>query len=75
MLKRLSMTFDDFKTNISEIKKEILQRDDIIDFDNGMMIIYPENLNKYLERYSCKNADDLQDTLWGSYGVFVKIVD
>ena len=45
-----------------------------IDMDNGVMTIRKSNLNKYLEKYSCKDEDDLQDTLWFNYGIFVRIV-
>ena len=43
--------------------------------DNGTMIIHRENISKYLERYMCKDEDDLQDTMWYYYGVFVKVVE
>ena len=55
----------------TEIRK---RKNDIIDWDNGTMVIYSENINKYLEKYACKDADDLIDTLWYSYGMFVKII-
>lgn len=46
---------------------------DTIDFDNGTMTIQKRNLNKYLEKYACKDEDDLKDTLWYNYGIFVRI--
>jgi len=69
------MTFEDFKENAESIKNKLFKRNDIIDFDNGIMTIYAENINKYLEKYICKDAQDLEDTLWLSYGVYVKIID
>lgn len=72
-----TLTFDDFKSMVSsndEFKNLLIGKNDIIDWDNGTMMIYSENINKYLEKYACKNAEDLVDTLWYSYGVFVKIV-
>lgn len=69
------MTLEEFKSNAENIKQELLMRNDIIDKDNGSMIIYSENINKYLEKYMCKNAQDLEDTLWFSYGIYVKIID
>lgn len=69
------MTFDDFKSQGETIKQQLFSRSDIIDLDNGSMTIYSENINKYLEQYACKNATDLEDTLWYNYGVFVKIID
>lgn len=73
-----TLTLDEFKTKVitdKNFSKEISNRSDVIDMDNGTMVIYIENINKYLEKYACKNADDLQNTLWFSYGVFVNIVE
>lgn len=73
-----TLTFDEFKTKVitdENFNKEISSRSDIVDMDNGTMVIYIENINKYLEKYACKNADDLQNTLWFSYGVFVNIIE
>lgn len=72
------MTLDEFKETIKTNKSvadNIYRRTDIIDIDNGTMLIYAENINKYLEKYACKDAEDLSNTLWYSYGVYVKIVD
>ena len=68
------MTLEEFKAQSSEIK-ELFKRQDVKDFDNGSLIIYSENLEKYLEEYACKDVEDLEDTLWYSYGVYVKIID
>ena len=72
-----TLTLDAFKSMVSssnEFKNSLIGTNDIIDCDNGTMMIYSENINKYLEKYACKNAEDLVDTLWYSYGIFVKIV-
>ena len=71
------LTLDAFKSMVSsnnEFKNSLISKNDIIDWDNGTMVIYSENINKYLEKYACKDADDLIDALWYSYGVFVKII-
>ena len=71
------LSLDAFKSMVSsnnEFKNSLISKNDIIDWDNGTMVIYSENINKYLEKYACKDADDLIDTLWYSYGVFVKII-
>ena len=71
------LSLDAFKSMISsnnEFKNSLISKNDIIDWDNGTMVIYSENINKYLEKYACKNAEDLVDTLWYSYGMFVKII-
>lgn len=72
-----TLTLDAFKNMVSsstDFKNLLISKSDIIDWDNGTMVIYSENINKYLEKYACKNAEDLVDTLWYSYGIFVKIV-
>ena len=71
------LSLDAFKSMLSsnnEFKNSLISKNDIIDWDNGTMVIYSENINKYLEKYACKDTDDLIDTLWYSYGVFVKII-
>lgn len=75
--KKNTLSLDDFKALAynNEFKDQITGRSDIIDIDNGTMLIYKEHINKYLEQYSCKDREDLETTLWFSYGVFVKIVD
>lgn len=77
-MKPITITFDTFKdlvANDASFRKEITRNSDIIDMDNGTMIIHRENISKYLERYMCKDEDDLQDTMWYHYGVFVKVVE
>lgn len=66
---------------LADIKLNLISRDsdrkavnDVVDFENGTLIVNRNNLTKYLERYSCKDENDLSDTLWYSYGVFLKIV-
>lgn len=68
-------TFKDFIINDVSFKETITNVDDIIDFDNGTMIVYKQNLSKYFEQYMCKTEDELSDTLWFNYGIFLKIVD
>lgn len=48
---------------------------DILDLDNGVMVIKRHNINKYLEKYICKDEDELKDTLWFNYGIFLRIAD
>ena len=67
MKEKKTMSLDAFKTLVNGddgFKDTIVGRNDFIDLDNGVMRIYNEHLNKYLEKYACKNAEDLQDTLW-----------
>ena len=58
-----------------EFFDRVSNNSDIVDMDNGSMIIHRGNMGKYLEKYMCKNEDDLSDTLWYGYGVFVKVID
>lgn len=67
------MTLDEFKVIAPTLKKEMSQHEDIIDYEHGTAIIFSENLNKYLEKYMCKNADDLENTLYYNYGIYCKI--
>ena len=74
----MTMTLDEFKHLMATdkwLKDEVVKATDIIDMDNGSMIIHRSNLNKYLERYMCKDEDDLKDTLWFNNGVYVKVID
>ncbi len=66
--KNMAKTDDDFRNSI-------IGKQDTIDFDNGAATIHRGNVMKYLEKYMCKSEEELEDTLWYSYGVFVKIVD
>lgn len=77
-MKPISLTFDAFKdlvANDVSLREKITNTNDIIDMDNGTMVIHRQNISKYLERYMCKDEDDLQDTMWYNYGVFVKVID
>ena len=74
----MKLTFDAFKDLVKtgqNFSDRIKGASDVIDFDNGSMTIHRSNLDRYLEQYMCKSEDDLSDTMWYSYGVFVKIVD
>ncbi len=78
MSEKKTLSLDAFKELLSsncEVKDKITGRSDTLDLDNGVMRIYPEHINTYLEKYSCKNAEDLQDTLWYNYGIFCQIKD
>lgn len=72
----MKLSLDEFKEmgKKQEFRDDIVGKTDIIDLDNGTMIIYAEHLNKYLEQYACKDAQDLEDTMWYSYGVWVKVI-
>lgn len=76
-MKTRTLTLEDFKTLAKEIdfRNKIVSDDDIIDIPNGRMIIHRANLNKYLEKYICKNEDDLSDTLYYQHGVYLTIID
>lgn len=69
------MTLEEFKANASAIKKAVCTRDDVINIEGGLMEIHEENLDRYLEKYACKNLQDLQDTLYYRCGIFVKLIE
>lgn len=77
MSSKKSMSLDDFKDlviNNQEAKDFIVGRNDTIDLDNGVMRIYVEHINKYLEQYACKTAEELQDALYYSYGIYCQVI-
>ncbi len=76
-MKTQTLTLEEFKTLAKEreFKDRITSPNDIIDLDNGTMIIHRANLNKYLEKYICKDEDDLSDTLYYSRGIYLTIID
>ena len=47
---------------------------DVIDLENGSMIILKDNLNTYLKMYMCNTEDELKDSMWFNYGIIVKII-
>ncbi len=67
--------FKDAVSNNASFKDSIIGISDLIDFDNGSAVIHRSHINAYLEKYLCKSEEDLEDTLWYNYGVFVKIID
>lgn len=67
-----TFTLESFK---DFVQSERLKAKDDIDIRNGRMIIHKSNINKYLEKYMCKNEDDLFDTLYMSFGIWMKIID
>ena len=72
------MSFDAFKSLLKHdtgFRKEMSNEKDFIDMDNGVMRVHTKNLPKYLEKYMCKDADDLCNTMWYSYGVFCQVID
>ncbi len=78
MGKSKTMSLDAFKELVAsdeEKKDEIIGRSDLIDLDNGVMRIYSEHVNRYLEKYACRDANDLSETLWYSYGIFCQVID
>ena len=72
-----TLSLDAFKTLVKtdETFKKSFQRHDSIDFECGTAVIYRENLMKELERFACKDEEDLIDTLYYSHGIFARVVD
>ena len=74
----MAQSFNSLK-DLAAIKVTLPSRNnntgDILDLDNGVMVIKRHNINKYLEKYICKDEDELKDTLWFNYGIFLRIAD
>lgn len=66
------MNIEEFK---NFVKKENPFKLDSIDMEHGKMTIHRCNINKYLEQYACKDEEDLNDTLWYSYGCLVTVIE
>ena len=68
-------SFKDAVKNNENFISTITGKSDTIDYDNGSAIIHRCNLSKYLEKYLCKDEDDLSNTMWYNYGIFIHVVD
>jgi len=69
-------TLDAFKTALNNdegLKRRLLDRNDVI--EDSRYVIHRCNISKYLEKYLCKDEDDLSDTLYYHYGIFLVVVD
>lgn len=42
--------------------------------ETGVAIIHEKNLMKYLEKFMCKNQDELSDFLYYKKGIFLKVI-
>lgn len=60
--------------NYKKMRKLNIFEHDKLDIDNLFLIIHKSNLEKYYNKYKCKNTNDLIDMLWLNYGISVKIV-
>lgn len=77
MAEKKTMSLDAFKElvlNNQEVKDFIVGRNDVVDLDNGVMRIYIEHIDKYLEQYACKTPEELQDALYYSYGIYCQVI-
>lgn len=76
MKKTNIFTLEAFKEaikNDDDLKSDIIGKQDII--EEARFVVYRCNLPKYLEKYLCKDEDDLSDTLYYRYGIFLKVID
>lgn len=70
------MNLSDFQSalkNNKEFRESIETSSDICDIENGIMIINEQNINKYLEQYMCKDEEDLSDTLFYKFGIYLTV--
>ena len=76
-MKNKVFSLEDFNTAVNEdsdFRDTVSNKSDIIDLDNGVMRIHSKNVGKYLEKYACKDADDLEKTLYYSYGIYCEVI-
>lgn len=66
------MNIEEFK---NFVQKENPFKFDNVDMEHGKMTIHRCNINKYLEKYACRDEEDLSDTMWYSFGCLVSIID
>lgn len=67
-----SLSLDEFK---NLMKNNNPLKLDTIDMEHGKMTIHKCNINKYLEKYACRDEQDLSDTMWYSYGCLVNVIE
>ena len=75
MAKKFSL--ESFKEAISvddNLKQSLSNEVDVFDEGNGVAIIHKNNISKYLEKYLCKNQEDLEDYLYYHKGIFLKVI-
>ena len=65
-----------FKEAIANDKVKVLidTEKDSFSPEDGVAIIYRKNLNKYLEKFMCKNEEELSDFLYYKKGIFLKVI-
>lgn len=71
------LSLEEFKAQLqsnSELKDKITNTEDYIDKAHGIMELHECNINRYLSKYACKDAEELSDVLWNSFGIFLRIV-
>lgn len=75
-------SFDSFKESVktNSILKDIGDNmdsnanKDMFYPDSGIAIIHERNLMKYLEKFMCKNQEELSDFLYYKKGIFLKVI-
>jgi len=75
MAKKFSL--DSFKEALivdKALKKSLSNEADLFDEENGYAVVHKANVSKYLEKYACKDQQDLEDYLYYYKGIFLKIV-
>lgn len=67
----------EFKEAVKEDRVKIVDETNEKDMfypDNGIAVIHEKNLMKYLEKFMCKNQDELSDFLYYKKGIFLKVI-
>lgn len=73
-----TFSLESFKEAVStnvELKNSLSNAEsDIFDEQNGVAVINRNNINKYLEKYLCKDEEDLENYLYYHKGIFLKVI-
>ena len=72
-----TFSLDSFKEALSvdvDFKSSLAGESDVFDEENGVAVVHENNISKYLEKYMCKDQEELSDFLYYHHGIFLKIV-
>ena len=72
-----TFSLESFKDAINvdkALKDKIVGDIDTFDEENGIAVVHQGNLSKYLEKFMCKDQDELSDYLYYYKGIFLKVI-
>ena len=72
-----TFTLDAFKEAINvdkDFKASLSSETDLFDEEHGVAVVHQSNIMKYLEKFMCKDQNELQDYLYYNKGIFLKVI-